>query len=300
MAENPEDVEIANNIINDVNVNADNNNNGENNNNNNNNRNSKLIDPSLLEDGEIELKLPESIYSAVIILPLCENLSKRKSTINFQIYFCHWCNIFVQSQLLKYVYIIYNDNRDELGGCGGYQTEPMVRYVCVLIYVAYCIGDLGETLKMYLFIHNFPTVDTFQFLRYKQESDEDSDGLELASGMTRKWKIFVTFFVIIPKLCVAFALLTYGTGFVVNTDDDGDLILNALALGFVLEIDEMSYEYFLTFQMQDVLDNLPAIGLKPGRTMKLNRDIGITIKALVLGLVTAMTYQAFCGEDEPV
>jgi len=299
MEDIPGDVEIANNIINDNNNNNNNNSNNNPDPDNDNDHNVKVIDPSLLEDGELELKLPESIYSCVIMLPLCENLSKYKSFINLQIYFCHWCNIYVQTNLLYYVYVIYNINRDEFGGCGGYETEPMIRYCCVLIYTAYCIGDICETIKMFLFITNFPSCDTFEYLRYKQACDDDSDDKELATGMTKKWKIFCFLFVIVPKLGVACALLGYGTGFVVNTQENSDLILNALALGFVLEIDEMSYEYFLSYQMQDILDNLPPITLKPGRTMGLNRDIGIIMKGVMLGLMTAIAYQSFCGDDEP-
>lgn len=264
-----------------------------------------LLDPSKADVG-IELAMPHSIYSSIIMLPLCEsfgNTSKSRTMITLQILFCFIANLYVQITLLFYVYWIYWDQTEELGECGGYVTQSLIRGICVLIYTGYCIADFGETLKMFLFVYQFPKQkeDDHKYLQYKVVAGENQYNM----GMSTCYKWFVYLFILFPKVCIASALLSYGTGFVVNTDEESDLILNALALGFVLDIDEMIYGYFLTFNMQNLIETLPPIQIdmapdNGNSISKLclvgNKLYGIIFKAFLLGGLTYATYNSYCPE----
>jgi hypothetical protein len=58
------------------------------------------------------------------------------------------------------------------------------------------------------------------------------------NGMDRNWKILSFCTLIVPKMLLCFLLLWYGSEWLMNTYDHGELILNAVALVFVLDLDE--------------------------------------------------------------
>merc|ERR1719383_278868 len=48
---------------------------------------------------------------------------------------------------------------------------------------------------------------------------------------------------VIPRFAIALVLLYEGATFLIYTPDQVDLILNAIALGFILELDELSFDF---------------------------------------------------------
>jgi hypothetical protein len=218
----------------------------------------KIILPGQGLDTCIPITLPETLYSSLIILPLCSKIGSsplHRKIINLSLYFCLGANFVIQGVFLLYVYKIYEDAKQEppegVGICGGYEhTDRDLRIFCILVYTAYCFSDVAETLKMACFVYNFPTSKAYEQLQFKETIDEFGDTkIEYASGMPIWYKAYCYINILLPKFAIAAALLTYGTGFVVTTDENENLILNALALGFVLDIDNMAYEFFMTFQM---------------------------------------------------
>lgn len=258
----------------------------------------KIIEPGKGLDSCIPLSLPETLYSSLIVLPLCETIGKtacHRRVINFSLYFCLAANFVIQGFFLRYVYKIYVDNKEELGVCGGRETDQNLRVFCILIYTAYCFSDVAETLKMASFIWEFPRSKKFEKLLLKSSIDEDGEKqLEFSSGMTYSYKLYCYLCILFPKFVIATCLLTYGTGFVVTTDVNENLILNALALGFVLDIDNMAYEYFMTFQMREVIGELPPVVMKDSKMLKINTHYGTYIKAIFLSGLTYATLNAYC------
>jgi len=262
----------------------------------------KIVDPSMKDLAVFHVGLPESIYTCAIIMPLCENLSEgywANLFIIAQVYISHIVNVLIQAVLIAYVYVIYKANEVDLGFCGGLdefgerRTESVVRYLCVLVYIGYCIRDLAQTVKMFCFIYVFPTSQKFEYLRFTEEDEIVSFG----SGMTRCRKTSVFLFVLIPKFALAASLLVYGTGFVVVCESDQDLILNALALGFIFDIDEIFYEYLLTSQQQQVVESLPRASLKMNSFLHYSKAFGMIMKAIILFGISRFAYGKFCIAD---
>jgi len=69
----------------------------------------------------------------------------------------------------------------------------------------------------------------------------NEDGSMKIEAMGLDTKIFQVILHVIPRTTVAFALALYGTDFLVTADDYQDLILNSVALGFLITIDEMLF-----------------------------------------------------------
>jgi len=262
----------------------------------------KRVDPTTSEKG-LHLEIPESIYGAAMILPMIENIgnsTRQRFMITLQLFIAVATNVYVQAYMVYKVYDMYKQKEEDMGECAGYIENLFnLRLLCITIYAGYVMADLSETLKMGLFVYNFQTAQTWEYLEYVIEEDEvTGEGeREFATGMTKPYKAFCYICLIFPKFCVAMSLLTYGTGYVVNSDAGEDLVLNALALGFVLEIDEMFYNYFLTVQMQDVLADVPAVVIPDTCSSNINKELGMFFKVIALGALTAGAYAKFCPED---
>jgi len=253
----------------------------------------------------IAISLPETIYSSLIILPLCNNIGKtryHRKLIRCALFFCLMANLAIQGFFLRYIYKIYVDNKDnpKVGECGGYITDANLRVFCTLVFTSYCFSEIAETFDMLTWIKNFPNSKVYEPLELKEVVGDDGEPeMQFSSGMTPCYKWYCYLAILVPKFGIAAALLTYGTGFVVTTIYDSDLILNAIALGFVLDIDDMAYTYFMTYQMREVVQGLPPMILKASKLNDFNTNYGTFIKAGILFGFTMATLTAYCpGKDD--
>eukprot|EP00494_Astrolonche_serrata_P029584 UN29851 len=194
---------------------------------------------------ETKMSLPLSMYSAAMVIPLCQvgSSTYQKWIIYIQITLLYLANGFIQLGLITYVYWIYQDQEDEYGECGGYKTRQPVRWMCILLYTAVCAGDIVETMKLAFWTWYFPSTSepgAWEKLSYEVVEQADGDTVtEYKSGMNTLYRVYIFLIVLAPKMMLALALLGYGTGFIVTTNDEAEILLNALALVFVLEIDEL-------------------------------------------------------------
>merc|ERR1712070_967387 len=62
-----------------------------------------------------------------------------------------------------------------------------------------------------------------------------------------------------PKSLIWFQLLVTGLRFVILSKSNLDLVLNCVAMGFVVEIDETLYQTFAPTLMQECLAGLPPV-----------------------------------------
>jgi len=86
-------------------------------------------------------------------------------------------------------------------------------------------------------------------------------------SMYRGRVAFVVFSVCLPKLLVACTLWWFGATWLANTINFSELILNGVALAFVLEFDEVLYSIFMPRRTKTLISNLeplPIPSRKPG------------------------------------
>ena len=76
-------------------------------------------------------------------------------------------------------------------------------------------------------------------LCFKKEVDEDP--LYFVMGFTLKRKVLIALLVVLPRLSVAILLLIAGSLYLANTIELNELILNAMALAFVKDVDELMF-----------------------------------------------------------
>lgn len=152
-------------------------------------------------------------------------------------------------------------------------SNPLARHVCLFTYIAVCLRHVRETGKMFfwlaIFKHEWWRTD-HQPLRVQRETLNDPEsGHSIAtvrplSHITGpECVLYITTLFI--KLAVEGFALIVGSGAVLWSSADLDLILNTLAATFILELDDILYDIFVA-KMWTAFCTAPELTatLKPG------------------------------------
>ncbi|CAL1163499.1 unnamed protein product [Cladocopium goreaui] len=76
------------------------------------------------------------------------------------------------------------------------------------------------------------------------------------AGIPTHWKAFYIFFVLLPKFALWLAVAKSGVHYLMETAGIVDLIVNSMALTFVLEVDEMVFHRFTTALTKHIMNNI--------------------------------------------
>merc|ERR1719359_643971 len=85
--------------------------------------------------------------------------------------------------------------------------------------------------------------------------EEGDDGISRVKGLIKSVRFMLFAFMVLPKMLISLALLVLGTMWLVATDDFSDLILNAVALEFVIKLDELIFECMVPQTVKQDLAN---------------------------------------------
>lgn len=135
---------------------------------------------------------------------------------------------------------------------GEYGLESYhLRIVCCLLFVIGCWGDLQSTIQMFQLLRSVPSVGepwmSYEVPKWdsKEHAKQVHGWTELnlvkfkVAGMPIGWKLFSFFCVWLPKLYIWLLTLDAGIVFLLETAVIDDMIINAVALAFILGIDEL-------------------------------------------------------------
>jgi len=85
---------------------------------------------------------------------------------------------------------------------------------------------------------------------YRGMVETTDEGEIIIHGMTRGLKFFVIVFVILPKMIIALVLLWMGSCWLVAASDIDDLVMNAVAVEFIMLTDDLFFEALASRVMQ--------------------------------------------------
>merc|ERR1719387_3221195 len=83
--------------------------------------------------------------------------------------------------------------------------------------------------------------------------------------MTVLYKTLVFILIVLPRAAIAVLVVWIGAVYILNSSDAETMILNTLAVLFVLDIDEFFYQTFTATHMKMQLTTVPSIELHPGK-----------------------------------
>jgi hypothetical protein len=177
--------------------------------------------------------------------------------------------IFVKESLLKVFPNKTADiNHQVLPGEYGVES-PLCRLLCLFIFVMQIVDDLVESLRLIMMLIQVPTAaepwinyDPPRWTKERQKAKSLLGKTELdlvifsVRGMPAHWKIVNLVFVIVPKFFIWFLLATSGGIFLMETAAIQDVILNSVAMSFVLQVDEMLAARLCTHATKTVMSRL--------------------------------------------
>jgi len=193
--------------------------------------------------------------------------------------------VLTQFALAYYLHnAVVNVNGDLGPTCLG--SDALLRVLALSAFVALAMSDAMETWSMHLWLSQFQTVSNFGALRFKRFSDAEADAesARLASnvasnsspnltsavkhvitqpvtGITCMTKVYFYFAAIFSKFIAMVAVLFSGSGAVLRSDNNFDLILNSVAASFILEIDNFAYALLVPETMKRAWSSLPPLGI---------------------------------------
>lgn len=224
--------------------------------------------------GNFARQLPESIYSAMIVMHL--NCSDPDGNWGgYGVWVVSYIPIVVVWLLAVSFQAIFAVQL-LLAGLHAEGLEPtcdgtsfFLRCVGLSLWVSAIVADWWETYGMHLWLNNFPNAPKYQGL-YLQECDDPTCAeachiskctiIQPATGLTKCARFSFYLLGLLPKQVISVVVLLGGAGALLRSSDDFNLILNSLAATFVNEIDDLAYRFLLPASVKLAAGSLPPIG----------------------------------------
>eukprot|EP00928_Gymnodinium_smaydae_P022184 TRINITY_DN18710_c0_g1_i1.p1 TRINITY_DN18710_c0_g1~~TRINITY_DN18710_c0_g1_i1.p1 ORF type:complete len:230 (-),score=25.00 TRINITY_DN18710_c0_g1_i1:324-1013(-) len=110
---------------------------------------------------------------------------------------------------------------------------------------------------MLMVLWQIPTTHE-SWVKYDSASEDgEASGVVMRiSGMPRYWKVFNALFVLLPKMCIWVLTVDNGVLFLMETAGIEDLVVNACALAFILNLDEILYDAMFSDVAKGLIDEL--------------------------------------------
>eukprot|EP00929_Paragymnodinium_shiwhaense_P101019 TRINITY_DN6376_c0_g1_i1.p1 TRINITY_DN6376_c0_g1~~TRINITY_DN6376_c0_g1_i1.p1 ORF type:complete len:539 (+),score=103.81 TRINITY_DN6376_c0_g1_i1:192-1808(+) len=180
---------------------------------------------------------------------------------------------FVRDALL-HVFPHRTDDIERIVDPGEYGVENQYcRLGCILIFMMAVVDDLKATLHLGFLLYRLPTRDD-TWITYevpagmdKSEAFEVSGYSELdfvrfqVAGMPMLWKVINFLGIFVPKFGLWLALAASGVHYLMETAEIVDMIVNAMALTFVLDIDELVFARLAAGITKHIMDRVEPLQL---------------------------------------
>lgn len=173
-------------------------------------------------------------------------------------------------------------------------SQPHFFLTILAIWTGKCCADLKESFHyMSLFINMKGTQEESGHV----EVENGDDGL-VTKALSRSTKIWIVCMVLIPKCLIAMILWFLGARWLASTTSFQDLMLNAIALSFIMELDELVYlvaipieviELVKSYKMARPVEDQAGDDSIEGRKLKkrkTNIQIAVWVAFMLLSLAT--------------
>mmetsp|Transcript_77977 Transcript_77977/g.172814 ORF Transcript_77977/g.172814 Transcript_77977/m.172814 type:complete len:377 (-) Transcript_77977:99-1229(-) len=169
-------------------------------------------------------------------------------------------------------------------------SQPNFFFLILCIWSLTCLAEIKKS------------VDLFQSLILQPEhcesmvdsmcwSNEYESGDLIVARLTRRLKMLIMMLVIIPRLCITGYLLWVGCRWLLATNNFSDLILNAVALEFILVLKELIYRSLMTLRNKLDLGRTKVLPRYP----KEQATVQAFTRTIVYGLLAVLWVVIYMG-----
>lgn len=138
----------------------------------------------------------------------------------------------------------------------------------VFIWTTRMLGEFRSVERLHRDVHSITSLHKLvgasvsdMVYEYKQTKNDETTTEYHVVALSWSSRLVIYIFVLVPKLLIVCILTFIGCRWLAATESFSDLILNALALEFVIGVDELIYENFAPQAMQDWVGNTKILHL---------------------------------------
>jgi len=139
--------------------------------------------------------------------------------------------------------------RDEL--CSAVLTNPRFLGIILFLWVGKMMGEFKACVRLLGDVTSLATVPSEA---YTYQCIVERDGNHQIIGMKCCTRFFIYTLVVIPRFFICILLAVIGLQWLTATEGFADLVLNAMALGFIADIDENILNFFLPKRCAQALE----------------------------------------------
>lgn len=142
------------------------------------------------------------------------------------------------------------------------------RIVCIFLFMMAVVDDLNSTFSLFTLLTKVPS-QAESWVRYECPTWGTKDEVKSlhgwgeldlckfqVAGMPRHWKVINFIIIVVPKCILWAALVLSGVVYLMETAGIINLIVNAMALAFILEVDEMVFNRLTSIATQHIMSNV--------------------------------------------
>lgn len=142
------------------------------------------------------------------------------------------------------------DDHEKVRLCQVPLSQPVLFVALLLVWTSHVQADVRETLDYAISWANLPRPEDIDCKG--QAKLRDDDGLLVVEAASREVKAFVFGLILLPKFAIAVVLWWLGASWLTATTSFGDLVLNAVALAFITDVDEIFYRSLVAQELKNV------------------------------------------------
>jgi len=177
------------------------------------------------------------------------------------------------------------------GLCSAVLTKPLFLGIILFLWVGRMMGEFKACNRLLWDVANLSAVPS-EASSY--QCIVEREGNHQVIGMKCGTRFLIYTLVVIPKFCICILLTVIGLQWLTATEGFAALILNALVLGFIVDIDENILKFFLPQRCKTALEATkfayPSKGSKSDEVLLHEMVHDYVRNVLYLGLAIAVTY----------
>lgn len=211
--------------------------------------------------GMVTYKLSPSLWTAAFRMPMIYS----NSGVHWPIFvtpvlLALALTVFVQLMFMWYVKDLDHDDR-----CS--ESPTLLAYLCVGALTLYVFAtEVKQSVTMISWIRKVPvqkkSCSTADDVKFKLVVDVQGPGERLWMpdfGMSHFYRAFSLLIFVVGRVAVSVLVTWYGAGLILETDDKVEQIFNAVAVIFILELDNNLYIVTVPELIKKELDAIPPI-----------------------------------------
>jgi len=205
-------------------------------------------------------RIPRSAWGVAAIMPIVAEAGNCREWFRVS-FLSYLCLILSAGTQVSFVFGIESiTDRNANSSCDELAMDANLVILCLVIYLMSVLNDMEETLDLAeLYLDMIPTTKTGRSeLLYFDDDNNIANG-----GFSCFRKLVMTILILLPKFIIAVFLGINGTFYLAASANDSELLLNTLALEFVLGVDEMVYVSMAPMSTRSIMLQIP-----PFRTEK--------------------------------